>query len=194
MACRCFCTPAAAEVVPPTGPPVCADTAPANSPLCPLALGFSGDNIPLLTGNGGLRFGTTERSPVTFLRIGGRVEDAGRPAFSPEERSPCFSVSEKSENGVVSAPRAIRRAFSCLAWIDRKCVSNSCHLISSRPILDRVDSAPIDLKVRIVNKQPLDYKGKGNSRLGGNVKKPCRVNCIQPIPERNKSGALGQEH
>ena len=40
---------------------------------------------------------------------------------------------------VVSVPRAWRRAFSCLTWTVRKCCKSSCHLMSSRPSLERVE-------------------------------------------------------
>lgn len=36
-------------------------------------------------------------------------------------------------------PSAWRRAFSCLICTVRKCWRSSCHLMSSRPSLERVD-------------------------------------------------------
>jgi hypothetical protein len=116
------------------------------STLCPLALGFKGDKTfrgGILTGGGRGR----PSPPVTLRRIGGREPAVvGRFALP----SAGFSVvAENPEKGVVSAPNACRRAFSCFAWTVRKWRSSSCHLISSRPSLDRVARGPTDLWVAV---------------------------------------------
>lgn len=136
---RCFCICCA---IPALTDPTCAGAP-------PLALGFKGDNAPLLLGTA---LGFIGSSPVTLLRRGVRPTVTGRPALSPPEpaggppaKSPALSPSEKSEYGVVSVPRACLLAFSCLAWTDRKCCRSSCHLISSLPIFDLVDRGPTDL-------------------------------------------------
>lgn len=143
---RCFC---AACIVELNGPPVCVDSADAKSPPGePLARGFSGDSTPDPERVGKPGFMGIGISPVTFRRTGGRIEDDAPVPWvrlTPGEVSLGLSLSENPENGVVSVPRACRRAFSCFACTDRKCRSSSCHLISSRPILDRVESAAIDL-------------------------------------------------
>ena len=111
-----------------------------------LALGFRGDRAPGLPGVG-TAIGLSGSSPVTLLRSGARPTARGRPALSvpgplPPDESPPLSVSGISMSVEESAPNACRRAFSCLACTDRKCDSSSCHLISSRPILDLVANCP----------------------------------------------------
>ena len=111
----------------------------------PLDLGFKGDNAfrgstVIAAGNVGMSL------PVTFRRIAGRVaaDEGGRPG--PRAGSVVFSCgAENPENGVVSAPNACLRDFSCLLCTDLKCRRSSCHLMSSRPSLDRVERGPADL-------------------------------------------------
>jgi len=119
------------------------------NPLC-LARGFNGDS----TFRGGALTAAEEgkTSPVTFRRIGGRKAEEGPCSccccclLAPEADTsppppPPPDFSENPEKEAVSgtlAPNACRRAFSCFAWTDRKWRSSSCHLISSRPNLDRV--------------------------------------------------------
>ena len=122
------------------------------------ALGFNGDSTflggaptpvlapPAVTLEG------SGMSPVTLRRIGGRILDVPcpgccfpAPALTPraEVSPPPPDFSENPENDAVSVPpSACRRAFSCFAWTERKCRRSSCHLISSRPSLDRVASGP----------------------------------------------------
>jgi hypothetical protein len=55
-------------------------------------------------------------SPVTFRRIGGRkAEEGGLPEPRADVSGAFSVVAVKPEKGVVSAPRACLRAFSCLA-------------------------------------------------------------------------------
>lgn len=102
----------------------------ASNPL--RAFGFSGESTPLV------REGGRAGSPVTLRRIGGRsagVDVAtGGGGFAGGR-----SLIENPAKGVVSVPSACRRAFSCRPWTSRKCARSSCHLMSSRPSLDRVD-------------------------------------------------------
>lgn len=110
----------------------------------PLDLGFKGDNTfrggTVIAGNVGTSL------PVTFRRIAGRAaaDEGGRPG--PREESAGFScAAENPEKGVESAPNACLRDFSCLPCTDLKCRRSSCHLMSSRPSLDRVERGPADL-------------------------------------------------
>lgn len=105
----------------------------ANRLLWPRARGFNGDST--LPDREGGRTGPSP--PVTFRRIGGRVDDGAVGIITGMFVG--FSPLVKPENGVVSVPKACLRAFSCLPCTDRKCESNSCHFISSRPNLERVD-------------------------------------------------------
>ena len=93
-----------------------------------------------MTGGGG-----RPSPPVTLRRIGGREPAVGGRLALPS--AGLSVVAENPEKGVVSAPNACRRAFSCFAWTVRKWRSSSCHLISSRPSLDRVARGPADLWV-----------------------------------------------
>lgn len=116
------------------------------NPLGTLAFGFKGDNAPLLLATGGageMAFGNSP--PVTLRRMGGRPAVGARPGLSPIN-SPSLSKSGNPEIVDVSAPSACRRAFSCLACTERKCRSSSCHLMSSRPIFERLDIGPIVLE------------------------------------------------
>jgi hypothetical protein len=131
--CACTCVAAG----------LCGFSAEGSSPLWPLALGFNGDR----TFRGGTVMGSGGASlPVTLRRRGGR--EAEVPGRLTPTSAGFSAVAENPEKGVVSAPNACRRAFSCLAWTDRKCRSSSCHFISSRPSLDRVERGPADLWVR----------------------------------------------
>jgi hypothetical protein len=114
-----------------------------------LALGLSGDNVPGL--GVGTAVGLSGSSPVTLLRSGVRPTAREREALSvPGPLPPNGSLASiKSEGVEVSVPSACRRAFSCLAWTNRKCDKSSCHLISSRPILDLVVNVPT-----VLSKQP----------------------------------------
>jgi hypothetical protein len=94
----------------------------------------------MIVGGGG---GGGPSPPVTLRRMGGR-EPAVVGRFPPTSVD-LSVVAENPENGIVSAPNACRRAFSCLAWTERKWRRSSCHLISSRPSLDRVERGPADL-------------------------------------------------
>ena len=112
--------------------------------MLPLDLGFKGDNA--FRGGTATEANVGASPPVTFRRIAGRVgaDEGGRPG--PREGSAIFSCgAEKPENGVVSAPSACLRDFSCLLCTDLKCRRSSCHLMSSRPSLDRVERGPADL-------------------------------------------------
>jgi len=146
-----------------------------NSTLGPLALGFNGDR----TFRGGIETGSGGTSPpVTFRRKGGReAEDPGRPT----PVSAGFSVvAANPEKGVVSAPNACRRAFSCLDWTDRKWRSSSCHLISSRPSLDRVERGPAD-DLGAICKKPAEFTAFSRFRsdtkaelCGSNISSPYK--------------------
>jgi hypothetical protein len=115
------------------------------STLWPLALGFKGDKT--LRGGTATGGGGRPSPPVTLRRIGGREPTVvGRLALPSAGLS---VVAENPEKDVVSAPNACRRAFSCFAWTVRKWRSSSCHLISSRPSLDRVARGPADLWVAV---------------------------------------------
>jgi hypothetical protein len=126
---RCFCCIASE---PPGGPAVGGNgcgiwliNVEASKPVC-LALGLRGERAGRAGGGVG--------SPVTRRRIGGWLPSASR----DEEDS--ADLESKPEKGRLSVPRACRRAFSCFAWTARKWLRRSCHLISSRPILERVAS------------------------------------------------------
>lgn len=104
--------------------------------LSPLrAFGFSGESTALVREGG--RAGSP---PVTLRRIGGRRDDGGVDVDTAGGGiAGGRSLIENPANGVVSVPSACRRAFSCRPWTSRKWASSSCHLMSSRPSLDRVD-------------------------------------------------------
>ena len=104
-------------------------------PEGPRALGFRGESAPARPP------GTT--LSVTLRRICGRADcppdDDGALALPIELWLAAPPVAPKEE--VKELLSLWRRAFSCLACSDRKCVRSSCHLISSRPNLDRDDIA-----------------------------------------------------
>lgn len=105
----------------------------ARSPL--RAFGFSGESTPLVREGG--RAGSP---PVTLRRIGGRSDDGGAGVdIAGGGFAGGRSLIENPAKGVVSVPSACRRAFSCRPWTSLKWARSSCHLMSSRPSLDRVD-------------------------------------------------------
>jgi len=126
-----------------------------------------------MTGGGG-----GASPPVTRRRIEGR-ETAIVGRFPPMSRDLSVVV-EKPEEGVVSVPNACRRAFSCLPWTDRKWRRSSCHLISSRPSLDRVDRGPaVDLGA--ICKKPAEFTAFNRFRrdtkaelCGSNINSPYK--------------------
>lgn len=102
-----------------------------------LALGFNGDNT---VGRDG---GAT--CSLTFRRMGGRP-----PGPVPRLEPPPLALTDDRESTVKpdgpSPPEVCRRAFSCRICTVRKCDSSSCHLISSRPSLDRVAAVETPLR------------------------------------------------
>lgn len=107
----------------------CGKTAP--NVVCPRALGFSGESVR----DGGLAsVGSGTLVPVTRLRTGGRVV--------PVPFTLCGPAGGAEASGMNSSldefPSACRLAFSCLFCTARKCDRSSFHLMSSRPIFERV--------------------------------------------------------
>lgn len=136
------------------GPAIWLLNALAVSPLCPLDLGFKGDNAPLLKGNIVVLTPGSLPAPVALRRIGGRA-----PRFVPgPDVEVSFGRSANAGTGLVSAPIACLLDFSCRFWTERKCVRSSCHFISSRPIFERVDSGPNDLKADLCLDDHPHYK------------------------------------
>ena len=97
-------------------------------------------------------------------------------------------------NEVISVPRACRRAFSCFICTARKCCSSSCHLMSSRASLERVEERLPT--VLVSSEDPSEPCVEGtkwrNVRFGRNVQEAGRVDGIQAVAEGEEGGALWQ--
>jgi len=140
-----------------------AGAVPPINPFC-LDLGFNGDSTPVL--EGGLIAPTSGNppppgGPITFLLprpLPPRLFPAPKPGGPACEEAGLVrsrSFARSSESGEESAPRFCLLAFSCLAWTERKCWSNSCHLISSLPNFERVEERlPTVLHPRIDQTSP----------------------------------------
>ena len=89
---------------------------------------------------------------MTRLRTAGRAVPltAGEPAGLSVlvEAIPRIGIN----SSVIEPPIPCRRDFSCLICTALKCDSSSFHLISSRPILERVDDTlDIDLTCNVIS-------------------------------------------
>jgi len=124
--------------------------------------------------------------PVTLRRMGGR-EPAVVGRFPPTSVD-LSVVAENPENGIVSAPNACRRAFSCLAWTERKWRRSSCHLISSRPSLDRVERGPAD-DFGAMCKKPAEFTAFSRLRRDTNAEL-CGSNISSPYKHLKRWGYL----
>lgn len=106
----------------------------------------NGDVGPDCTGVAFAAAALTVISPVTLRRIRGLPP--GRPMRSVGSLGRSTSEKKGESDSDVSAPMACRLAFSCFDCTARKCCNSSCHLISSRPILDRVFKPPPTVLLR----------------------------------------------
>lgn len=107
----------------------CGKTAP--NVVCPRALGFNGESVR----DGGLASaGSGTLVPVTRLRTVGRVVPVPFMLCGPVGGA----VVSGMNSSLVEFPSACRLAFSCLFCTARKCERSSFHLMSSRPIFERV--------------------------------------------------------
>jgi hypothetical protein len=90
-------------------------------------------------------------------------------------------------------PSAMRRARSCRVCTARKCARSSGHLISSRASFDRVATVATVLLcadgVSIARS-----RGWEDGRLRCNVQETGGVDGVQSVSERDKGGALREEH
>ena len=156
----------------------------ADSPLCPRALGFSGDNA-----RGGSRALASAPAPVTLLLIGGRV--AGPvPFVVPDGCAAVWTPLGKSEGASKSSlPSACLRDFSCLFWTDRKWDRSSDHLISSRFSLDRVAEITEVLQNTTLSRQYKRMIGR-DLRLRGYVQEASGVHSVETISKGYEGRAL----
>lgn len=150
--------------------------------------GFRGDRAPVLEEEFGARLGGKETSPVTLLLIGGRMTLLGLSVVSAS-----FSSGRAPRTGEPSVPIACRRAFSCFAWMERKCASNSCHLISSLPILERPARVPVVLYLKREDPSAIHNFCK-HLHLGRNLQESCRIDCVKTVAQRDESRTLRQQH
>ena len=103
----------------------------------PRALGFKGDSA-LDGGRAGIASVFNALFPVALRLTGGRPVPFKAP--DPPDLSVVVELTPRrgTNSSVFDVPSACRRAFSCLFWTVRKCDRSSFHLISSRPIFERV--------------------------------------------------------
>ena len=96
-------------------------------------------------------------------------------------------------NEVISVPRACRRAFSCFICTARKCCSSSCHLMSSRASLERVEERLPTVLVSSQNpSEPcVEWTSEGTYDLGAMCRKPAELTAFRRLRRERKAELCG---